>query len=81
MATKQKYTHDLPMVGFAVVLLVMSLAANTSSLAFGQQQQQQSQQQKDFVAKLSGENEVPPVNTTATGTANFTVSPDEQSLR
>jgi len=30
--------------------------------------------------KLSGEKEVPPVNTAATGTANFTVSPDEQLL-
>jgi CHRD domain-containing protein len=68
------------MVGFAVVLLLISLAANTSSLAFGQPQQQL-QQQKQFVAKLSGENEVPPVSTAATGTANFTVSPNEQSLR
>jgi hypothetical protein len=76
MITKLKDRHILPMVGFAVVLLVISLAANTLSPAFGQQQPQQ----KQFVAKLSGNNEVPPVNTGATGTANFTVSPDEQSL-
>jgi len=76
MVTKLKDTHILPMVGFAVVLLVMSLAANTLSPAFGQQQPQK----KQFVAKLSGKNEVPPVNTASTGTANFTVSPDEQSL-
>jgi hypothetical protein len=76
MITKLKDRHILPMLGFAVVLLVISLAANTLSPAFGQQQPQQ----KQFVAKLSGNNEVPPVNTGATGTANFTVSPDEQSL-
>lgn len=73
MVTKLKDTHILPMAGFAVVLLVISLAANTLSPAFGQQQNQ-------FVAKLSGNDEVPPVNTGATGTANFTVSPDEQTM-
>jgi uncharacterized membrane protein YhhN len=40
MVTKLKDTHIFPMVGFAVALLVMSLAAITSSLAFGQQQPQ-----------------------------------------
>ena len=78
MFTKLNDRRILAIVGFAMALLVISLAANTISEVFGQQQQQP--QQKQFVAKLSGKNEVPPVNTTATGTANFTVSPDEQSL-
>ena len=72
---KTKGQHIILIVGFTVVLLVMSLTANTSP-AFGQQQPQQ----KQFVAKLSGKNEVPPVNTAATVTTNFTASPDEQSL-
>ncbi|MGC2572360.1 MAG: CHRD domain-containing protein [Candidatus Nitrosopolaris sp.] len=38
------------------------------------------QQEKQFSAKLMGNNEVPPVNTPATGVANFTLSPDEKSL-
>jgi CHRD domain-containing protein len=79
MVTKLKDRHNPPTVGFAMALLVISLAANTISEVFGQQQQQP--QQKQFVAKLSAKNEVPPVNTTATGTANFTVNPNEQSLR
>jgi hypothetical protein len=79
MVTILKNRHIPPTVGFAVVLLVISLLASTLSPTFGQQQQQQPQQ-KQFVAKLSGNNEVPPVNTNATGIANFTVSPDEQSL-
>lgn len=79
MVTKLKDRHNPPTVGFAVVLLVIGLLASTLSPTFGQQQQQQPQQ-KQFVAKLSGNNEVPPVNTNATGIANFTVNPDEQSL-
>lgn len=74
MVTKLNDRHILPMVELAVVLLVISLVwLRIPSPAFGQQQ-------KQFVAKLSGKNEVPTVNTAATGTANFTVSPDEQSL-
>jgi CHRD domain len=78
MVTILKDRHIPPTVGFEVVLLVISLAASTLSTTFGQQQQQP--QQKQFVAKLSGNNEVPPVNTNATGIANFTASPDERSL-
>jgi CHRD domain-containing protein len=78
MVTKLKDRHDPPMVGFAVVFLVISLLASTLSPTFGQQQQQP--QQKQFVAKLSGNNEVPPVNTNATGIANFTVRPDERTI-
>lgn len=38
------------------------------------------QHQEQFMAKLSGSNEVPPVNTAATGTAKFTVSANGESL-
>ncbi|MDP9290525.1 MAG: CHRD domain-containing protein [Thermoproteota archaeon] len=52
----------------------MSLATNGFLIsAFGQKQ-------KQFSAKLAGKNEVPPVNSSATDLANFTLSPDEKSL-
>lgn len=76
MVTKPKNKHILPLVVFAAGLLTISMAANALSPAFGQQQTQQ----KQYVGKLSGKNEVPPVNTSATGTANITVSPDGKSL-
>jgi CHRD domain-containing protein len=79
MFTKLNDGHIPAIVGLAMALLVISLVANSISEVFGQQQQQKPQQ-KEFVAKLSGKNEVPPVNTTAIGTANFTVNPNEQSL-
>ncbi|MGC2684027.1 MAG: CHRD domain-containing protein, partial [Candidatus Nitrosopolaris sp.] len=72
METKLSSQQILPILIFASGLLTMSIASNTF-LVFGQQQ-------KQFSSKLTGENEVPPINTTATGLANFTVSPDGQSL-
>ncbi|MGA9152910.1 MAG: CHRD domain-containing protein, partial [Candidatus Nitrosopolaris sp.] len=63
----------LPIV-FVFGLLIVSLASNSFlTSAFGQQE-------KQFSAKLMGSNEVAPVNTPATGVANFTLSPDEKSL-
>jgi hypothetical protein len=37
-------------------------------------------QQQTFNSKLSGNNEVPPVTTSATGTAQFQLSPDSKTL-
>ncbi|MGA9153054.1 MAG: CHRD domain-containing protein [Candidatus Nitrosopolaris sp.] len=60
----------LPIV-FVSGLLIVSLTSNSfTTLAFGQH----------FFARLMGKNEIPPVNTPATGTANFTLSPDGNSL-
>lgn len=56
---------------FVCGLLIVSLTSNSFlTLAFGQH----------FFARLMGKNEIPPVNTPATGTANFTLSPDAKSL-
>ena len=60
----------LPIV-FVSGLLIVSLMSNSfTTLAYGQH----------FFARLMGKNEIPPVNTTATGTANFTLSQDGNSL-
>ena len=37
-------------------------------------------QQQSIIAKLTGKNEVPPVNTQATGTAQFQLSSDGKEL-
>jgi hypothetical protein len=60
------------------ILSASGLAALTNSAspaAFAQQQQSQS-----FTAKLAGNNEVPPVNTPATGMAQFQLSADGKEL-
>jgi hypothetical protein len=58
-------------VGAFVALLILS---TTMNLAAAQNQQQ------TFTAKLSGNNEVPPVTTTATGMAQFQLSPDGNKI-
>jgi hypothetical protein len=64
-------------VGLASALLVFGTAVN-GFINYASAQQQHQQQ---FITKLSGKNEVPPVTTPATGTATFTVSPDGTSLQ
>ena len=59
-------------VGFAATLLIFGAAPNGFINSASAQQQ--------FTAELSGKNKVPPVTTTATGIAMFTVSPDGTSL-
>ena len=59
-------------IGAFVILLTL---ATTMNLAAAQNQQQQT-----FTAKLSGNDEVPPVSTTATGMAQFKVSPDANKI-
>ncbi|MFY9870292.1 MAG: CHRD domain-containing protein [Candidatus Nitrosopolaris sp.] len=72
MKIKLKSRQFLPLLVFASGLLIMGITSNGFPV-FGQQQ-------KQFSAKLTGENEVPPVSTPATGIANFTTSPDGKSL-
>ena len=57
----------------AVVLILYGATNGFSSSVTAQQQQQ-------FIAKLSGSNEVPAVSTPATGTAKFTPSADGKSI-
>jgi hypothetical protein len=59
----------------AVAALSAATLTNGAPTAFGQQQQSQT-----FTAKLTGNNEVPPVNTPATGMAQFQLSPDGKEL-
>jgi hypothetical protein len=63
------------LVGFAAAVLILYGSTNgfSSYVAAAQQQQQ-------FIAKLSGSNEVPAVNTPATGSAKFTPSADGKSI-
>jgi hypothetical protein len=63
------------MVGVAAALLIVSVGTthNSTNSALAQKEQQ-------FVAKLSGSNEVPAVSTPASGTATFTLSADGKSL-
>jgi hypothetical protein len=61
-------------VGFAAAILIFGASTNGSIGSLSALQQQQ------FVAKLSGNNEVPPVQTSASGTAKFFVSADGKSL-
>ena len=61
-------------VGFGLAVLILYGATNGFSNSVAAQQQQQ------FMANLSGSNEVPTVNTPATGTAKFTPSADGKSI-
>lgn len=74
LKTKFNILVAFGIVGLATALLISGAAVNGFINYASAQQQQQ------FTAKLSGENEVPPVTTPATGIATFTVSPDGTSL-
>ena len=63
--------------GLALASLSASGIVVLSSTPTASAQQQQSQ---SFTAKLAGNNEVPPVNTPATGMAQFQLSPDGKEL-
>jgi hypothetical protein len=58
---------------FAAILLILSVAAAGLINSASAQQQQ-------FTIKLSGSNEVPPVNTAGTGVATFKLGADGKSL-
>jgi CHRD domain len=59
-------------IGAFVILLTLATTMNLASA--------QNQQQQTFTAKLSGNDEVPPVSTTATGMSQFKVSPDANKI-
>jgi hypothetical protein len=63
--------------GLALASLSAGGIVVLSSTPTASAQQQQSQ---SFTAKLAGNNEVPPVNTPATGMAQFQLSPDGKEL-
>ena len=62
----------LAIISSLAFVVVCSLAITQPS-AYAQQQQ-------SIIAKLTGKNEVPPVNTQATGTAQFQLSSDGKEL-
>ena len=68
----------IQVLAIALTLAVAALSAaaltNGAPTAFAQQQSQ------TFTAKLTGNNEVPPVNTPATGMAQFQLSSDGKEL-
>ncbi len=63
-------------IGSVISLVVMN--GQTNIAANAQSSQQQTQQ--TFQAKISGNNEVPPVTTSATGMAQFQLSTDGKAL-
>ena len=64
----------------ALVLLTVN-ATNLEPVVVGSQSAAFAQQQSQmFTANLEGSNEVPPVNTSATGTAHLQVSPDGKNM-
>jgi hypothetical protein len=58
-------------------LRVMSVALAVGVLACGDDDDEPASPATSFTATLSGTNEVPPVTTSATGTAEFTVSEEQ----
>jgi hypothetical protein len=63
---------------FATLTNSAAPTTTTTTTAFAQQQQQQ--QSQTFTVKLAGNNEVPPVNTPATGMAQFQLSSDGKEI-
>jgi hypothetical protein len=65
--------HTIVLI-LAIAALGATMLTNGAPAAFAQQQSQ------TFTAKLTGNNEVPPVNTPATGMAQFQLSSDGKEL-
>ncbi|HZA08306.1 MAG TPA: CHRD domain-containing protein, partial [Nitrososphaeraceae archaeon] len=74
----QTKLSTIQVIAIVLTLAVAALSAatltNGASTAFAQQQSQ------TFTAKLTGNNEVPPVNTPATGMAQFQLSSDGKEM-
>src|SRR5919197_4580058 len=71
-----KVSSIVAILAFATVASIFGYAglSGTSQFAYAQKQGQ------SFHAKLSGKDEVPPVNTQATGTAQFQLSSDGKEI-
>jgi CHRD domain len=61
-------------VGLAAAILILGAATNGFINSVSGQKQQ------EFIANLSGSNEMPPVKTSATGTVKFTAGANDKSL-
>jgi CHRD domain len=70
--TRTTIPKALAIISSLAFVVVCSIAITQPS-AYAQQQQ-------SIIAKLTGKNEVPPVNTQATGTAQFQLSSDGKEL-
>ncbi|MDW0300888.1 MAG: CHRD domain-containing protein, partial [Nitrososphaeraceae archaeon] len=64
------YKPKILVLGLAIAISIFSLAYTNLAIA-------QTEQTEGFTAALSGGEEVPPVDTTATGVASFTVMGEE----
>ncbi|MDW0165699.1 MAG: CHRD domain-containing protein, partial [Nitrososphaeraceae archaeon] len=64
------YKPKILVLGLAIAISIFSLAYINLAIA-------QTEQTEGFTAALSGGEEVPPVDTTATGVASFTVMGEE----
>ena len=67
------YKPKILVLGLAIAISIFSLAYTNLAIA----QTEQTEQTEGFTAALSGGEEVPPVDTTATGVASFTVMGEE----
>jgi hypothetical protein len=72
-------TADTMLVIAALLTVAIILAGGVANLGTSLSAQGQVQGMK-FTAQLSGKDEVPPVDTTATGTAQFQLNPDGKEL-
>ncbi len=72
-------TADTMLVIAALLTVAIVLAGGVANLGTSLSAQAQVQGKK-FTAQLSGKDEVPPVDTTATGIAQFQLSPDGKEL-
>jgi hypothetical protein len=72
-------TADTMLVIAALLTVAIILAGGVANLGTSLSAQAQVQGKK-FTAQLSGKDEVPPVDTTATGIAQFQLSPDGKEL-
>jgi hypothetical protein len=76
---KGKRTADTMLVIAALLTVTIILAGGVANLGTSLSAQGQVKGMK-FTAQLSGKDEVPPVDTTATGTAQFQLNPDGKEL-
>jgi hypothetical protein len=77
MFSLKKELAVIILITFSSIGLLVIAGPRSHSSIFSSSYAQTQQQQKTFAAILSGKSENPPVSTPATGTAKFTVNPND----